>query len=597
MEDLEKRLKGLHLEMKSLCCNSSNQSSPCNQVASFACEGCHMVSYCSEDCQKQHWEIHRNDCESPLLKGTWQPRWMIEKRYPTLREQAPLPGEPKQFWGDMPAFDVIQLNRNEGPEFEGPISMLFAASGDLGNVVLSVSNLPSTYQGCLNITMNDVEFDIVARNAIFLLTMFVEKDPVAAVECMIHTWYSAFLPESCYSLLKDKVRPLVVDVYEKIKHRPEQILQAKTWTFGESSLRLVLTGAEWQRLIWFLESVDGFKKQEAQTVRTTAIMPPSRADINDREITWQPPEKALGMMKFRHDGILLPFGSSREPFFIPNPYGQFARPFTWPITAKLADPTNGWATEAFLSMKSVPASKDIYGQLYYYLKRLFAVFHAQLQSKASSFTLLNVSVMDLPKKLAGKRFDRVDVSNVGDVLGFQPTLRTFGSLLQPQLANPHATLVMLFTAAVLKMKGKAPDVVGMHAGIKRIGKYMPEMDLKGMGRQLSRPDVDRGDIAAAPSWKLIRALEILGDVDSSFNLCMQELNFDQVASAAGLEMKARHTIVHQWPLREPIGLGSVTSDSPTEQHLEQFKYLMGSNHTGSERYVEWKRASEAPTTS
>lgn len=65
---------------------------------------------------------------------------------------------------------------------------------------------------------------------------------------------------------------------------------------------------------------------------------------------------------------------------------------------------------------------------------------------------------------------------------------------------------------------------------------------------------------------------------------MKELRFEDMAQELGLEMKANHTIIDKWPLRLTIG--------PRENGgKEAFNALLASHHSGTERYVEWKRTS------
>ncbi len=62
---------------------------------------------------------------------------------------------------------------------------------------------------------------------------------------------------------------------------------------------------------------------------------------------------------------------------------------------------------------------------------------------------------------------------------------------------------------------------------------------------------------------------------------MQECQFADVASNAMLDMKATNTIIDAWPMKFQGG-------RPTEQAKRAFALLLSSNHTGQERYMEWK---------
>ncbi|RJE17186.1 hypothetical protein PHISCL_10477, partial [Aspergillus sclerotialis] len=84
-------------------------------------------------------------------------------------------------------------------------------SGDLRNVIKTVARLPISYSRSLEITINDREFDIVARNIILLLIALVVENVDEAVECVIHVWYSALVRESDIDILHCRIRPLIED--------------------------------------------------------------------------------------------------------------------------------------------------------------------------------------------------------------------------------------------------------------------------------------------------------------------------------------------------------------------------------------------------
>ena len=67
------------------------------------------------------------------------------------------------------------------------------ASGDLRNVVKTVASLPNDYSKTVSLVINDRDFDIVARNVIMLLIVLVVSDPIQAVDCLLHIWYSTLV--------------------------------------------------------------------------------------------------------------------------------------------------------------------------------------------------------------------------------------------------------------------------------------------------------------------------------------------------------------------------------------------------------------------
>jgi hypothetical protein len=186
------------------------------------------------------------------------------------------------------------------------------------NLVKSLVRLPETYTAHCKMTINDREFDIVARNAILLLTA-LHFDPETATPIMLHIWYSALIPARVLQSLQVNILPLIEDVCAKIQSKPPSSLQAKTWTYDKRSLRLVLRKEQWFRLQQLFKVPDGLSAALAQKIRKSVTLAPERRDYLDRALYTQVPAWRVCTMKFREDGILLPFGSSRREFDTPNP--------------------------------------------------------------------------------------------------------------------------------------------------------------------------------------------------------------------------------------------------------------------------------------
>ena len=115
-------------------------------------------------------------------------------------------------------------------------------------------------------------------------------------------------------------RPYDVQVnFLKGRSKPPSSLQAKTWTCNKISLRLVLRKEQWLRLPRYLKVPNGLTVALAQKTRKSVMLASGRRDYLERALYNQPPAWRACTMKFREDGILLPFGSSRGEFDTPNP--------------------------------------------------------------------------------------------------------------------------------------------------------------------------------------------------------------------------------------------------------------------------------------
>ena len=194
-----------------------------------------------------------------------------------------------------------------------------AASGDVRNLVQTIAQLPRSYSQPVEATLNDRDLDVVARNAIMLMVALVTDDIDTAIDCILHVWYSALIRRSDLDLVQQRVRPLIAAVCDKIKSKPADSLQAKTWTFGQRSLRLVLERSSWQSLLSFMDVPEGLTAELAGQIRNVVTLAESRKDYLDRHLLLQAPRRRVAKVRFRQDGLLLPFGAQRDSFCEPNP--------------------------------------------------------------------------------------------------------------------------------------------------------------------------------------------------------------------------------------------------------------------------------------
>lgn len=137
--------------------------------------------------------------------------------------------------------------------------------------------------------MNDKDLDIVARNAILLLTALC-FDPEPAAEIIIHIWYSALIPQPLLVRLQDKLLPLLHDVRSKVHSQPFNTLFSKTWTFSTCTLRLVLQRDQWVSLPSYLDIPEGLSASKAQQVRIGTTMAPEGKDYREQAQYAQLPE-------------------------------------------------------------------------------------------------------------------------------------------------------------------------------------------------------------------------------------------------------------------------------------------------------------------
>ncbi|KAJ6191978.1 hypothetical protein J3E72DRAFT_380373 [Bipolaris maydis] len=96
----------------------------------------------------------------------------------------------------------------------------------------------------MDVTVNDWEFDVVARNAVILLLIFASLNDEtsgqpsfdSAVEAPIHVWYSAFIPKSLATWLKSEIGKLLGDSRTHTTEAVYEGMVRKTWTFSRPKI-------------------------------------------------------------------------------------------------------------------------------------------------------------------------------------------------------------------------------------------------------------------------------------------------------------------------------------------------------------------------
>ncbi|KAK2758931.1 mynd finger family protein [Colletotrichum kahawae] len=348
-----------------ICANQAPDNTKCNNTGRFACKNCLLITYCGPECQKSHWAMHKLDCKSRLGKEGWQPGWVLENRNPAFVGDGPPQmayGGGKYLWGNVPAFDVLQLSVNEGVSYNEQLRILVAASGDLRNIVKTIAKLPNSYTQPIEVTINDRDLDIVARNAIMLLIALVVDDVDVAADCIIH-----------------------------------------------------------DDLLFFTDTPKGLTANQAHEIRKAVTLAEGRKDYRDYHLLLQSPSHRIALTRFREDGLLLPFGAARDAFRHPNP--TIYQETSWPMYDN-ADPLNGWSAKDVQETQTGPATADIYGKLFTSLRTVLRAFLRRLSSSQTSFRLFYMDASALPKFLENSTFSRIEVSNISDAgyLGIHHTL-------------------------------------------------------------------------------------------------------------------------------------------------------------------------------
>lgn len=185
---------------------------------------------------------------------------------------------------------------------------------------MTLASLPSSYSGAVTATVNDLDFEVVARNIIVLLIMLTAEDRASSIKTVIHLWYSAFLRQKDMDFIGSNIRPLVQEVVTKITSKASDVLCGKTWTWNKCTLRVELTKARWIQLLAFFDVPTGLSTAKAHQARKAVTLATRRTDYRERRLLCYRPAHRVVDMRYTDEGVFAPFGYSREEFTVPNPY-------------------------------------------------------------------------------------------------------------------------------------------------------------------------------------------------------------------------------------------------------------------------------------
>ncbi|KAJ5970760.1 uncharacterized protein N7479_000678 [Penicillium vulpinum] len=457
--------------------------------------------------------------------------------------------------------------------------MKVKASGDLRNVVKTIADLPDSFQQKLHVSINDRDHVVVVRNVILLL---LALDATSAAspkagnvqdisEVLIHLWYSSFIPERVLDHLQKRVIPLISDAYDKASTLRPGALMSKMWHFpSQKSLRVELRREEWLKVKEFCEVLKTLTYEKARATRLSVTLAPQRTDYRER---WHfkelSPPIRVARQRFQEDGLLLPFGHPRIGFHIPNPT-IFYNGTAWPMDDK-ADPLTGWSIQEVYGTKT-SATADVYGKLFVHLRKVMKKFLDRLAIMNVDFEMVNIDAKELPLHLPKDHYTRIEVSNISDAgyLGIRATLQALTPLLQPPKRNPNATLITLFLNAVMEIS-KASGEEDSMSNMGLLMEYLPRPDWI----SLAKPQ-------GADMMRIWDSRALVMDVKKHFQKYMEIHGFNRVAADLKVVFKSRNTIIEEWPTQLKLQLGQKGAE-------EEFRNLLGSDFSGLEHYVEWRR--------
>ncbi|KAJ2921018.1 hypothetical protein H1R20_g16078, partial [Candolleomyces eurysporus] len=578
--------------------------SACDGLGKMACSDCKLVSYCSKDCQKDHWKLHKRDCKSPIKSEDWLPSWVWEDRLPIfMRDETPedafyrrLTGEFDRgcaLWGNVPAMDVINLGTNENDATKD-LSIAFVASGDMRHVVKTINSLPSNFSGNLTILLNDVTTPIACRNLALLLILGTIPDEALAADVALHLWYSVFLPKEYRVQVGLAIAAALDKSCDDSTSVPVGRRSTVSWFYPpEADAYLVNLAPD--------AKVSKLSALDAQIEYRRVQGAHSRRDYRDRMYARLRPSHRVAVQEYRRSGIVLPFGAPNFHFDTPN-VSLFSLNGRW-LQDDSSDPLEGWDISAVIAAGKAHGARpeDIYGCLYFYLTEQLRTFAKRLRELSISFKLYSTEAcglacaiksgrlteLDLPPIV---RFDRIEVSNILDAqyVGMNAVLITWGPLLSD---NPFATIVGYFMNWSLLEKDGDPKNCEEEIVDDCITRVV-DRDEKANRLLASKPSGNpMTDIATVAQMLVtvmtVQALAAVYDNSTPFSTYLNKQGLSRILKKTKLRLKENHTIVSR---RLRVPLQSPPDALPEFQDDDSwYNYTNLNKYTWVERFVEFSR--------
>jgi hypothetical protein len=293
--------------------------------------------------------------------------------------------------------------------------LLFAALGDIRNVVKTVNSLPEDYSGTLTLTLNACSYSAALRTLLSMYTLLAHPSIPAAAESVVHLLFS------------NSLTPSLADLFSKTL----DLLVAKYAQGGVNLLPPEIQGQGERRTLeclWSDETMEECVKtmrqeknlEAARYIRQAVQLSKERASTRERYMVALRPPHRLGYMQYRLRGVLLPFGDSDAQFTVPN-LTMYASAGNWQYHDEW-HPLQGWDMQEVLQagfQHNCPPS-DIYGSLFFYLRSQFITFATRLRSFHVKISLYHASPEELDFCLGigmgrlGSSFDRIDFGRVMD---------------------------------------------------------------------------------------------------------------------------------------------------------------------------------------
>ncbi|XP_028390689.1 uncharacterized protein LOC114515601 [Dendronephthya gigantea] len=397
--------------------------SSCRKTGSSlqTCSGCYRAFYCDAKCQMNHRSEHKFECKRIVDK--------IKSLAGSLLAFFPNSGRicmAHYYWGNMPAYDYLNLLENEGVNYDSDMNVLVLGVGDLRNIVLTCASLPESFANKVKFVLNDIDEWVLAR-LVLLLYMMIKCDRSVS-KVVTEIWYSLSLSEKTYNYLHQTLQGLLrLQSAEDMKTATDGIIHLNEEHFRK--FRDV-----WAR--WLEMRVEGtshIRKQREKAMN--ADLGSFGGRINYYNCI--PKEHVPSAMEYMEKGV---FNRTQNCSFAENPTltgpPMFGNDLTYCCPTSVL-PFVGWD---YVEVEKSTYSKSLVTMFGNYIEEKLERFMEKLAARQVRFDIILGNCMNIEEFLTEEeKYDRIFTSNLMDYILLPELLRLYSGRLNRN--NPHTTLI------------------------------------------------------------------------------------------------------------------------------------------------------------
>ena len=346
---------------KIMCANCTPKigSQMCEKLGKIDCSlGCHLVKYCSQKCQREHFPAHIVDCISRYMYA--ETDWLKGSKYDTTADDTN--GEPqivnRRFHSKAIQFPPSAVR------LPTPCSACLAKSGDLSDMVHTILSVPDGYEGEVTLHLNHASPNIAICNLLSLLAMGTLGE--LSFDMLIQLWYSVAITYDQMTIITKMLGKLLQDSEQKVTKGPYCASLPK---LPQVTLTVDLESKHW--FVMFTENTLISPRHIGKCMedRKKHLFSPQGKRYAVEMLTTLSPHQRVSWDNFAQLGLLLPLGAFNAHHNVLNPF-LFNYDNRWRSESQL-DPLQCWPRAEIIAAgeKCRIPSNDIYGALFFLIRQ------------------------------------------------------------------------------------------------------------------------------------------------------------------------------------------------------------------------------------